>query len=320
MPILEFISAVYPFVLLSFAYGLIHLHSRDFKPIVALWKVLRRPYVQFYRAWDPKSSMIQAFASLFFLSYAKLTFLIWEIFLWCRYTDPSGKVTGIFLCIDPTVGYGSSKHVLLMTFSVAVAVFVFLPPLLILVVYPTSLYRKISHWISPKWNLRIKTYVETFHGSFKDGTNGTRDYRSFSGLLLLLGVFPMLLLAFISFTGLARYYKSFEYIMTIFLSLVAFLCVLIQPYKEKLSNTLTAGILITVSMMFTVESFTIDSRDSEAGRLLMIILLLVPHCLLWGRVVRRLLKCTAKHRCKSSERESLLNRMISNNGGVLVNV
>ena len=48
-----------------------------------------------------------------------------------------------------------------MTFSVAVAVFVFLPPLLILVVYPTSLYRKISHWISPKWRLRIKTYVET---------------------------------------------------------------------------------------------------------------------------------------------------------------
>ena len=83
---------------------------------------------------------------------------------------------------------------------------------------------------------------------------------------------------------------------------------------------LTAGILITVSLMFTVESFTIDSRNSEAGRLLMIILLLVPHCLLWGRVVRRLLKFTTTHRSKSSERESLLNRMISNNEGVLVNV
>ena len=36
----------------------------------------------FYRAWDPRSSMIQAFASLFFLSYAKLIYLIWVVFQW----------------------------------------------------------------------------------------------------------------------------------------------------------------------------------------------------------------------------------------------
>ena len=74
-PILEFLATIYPFMLLLLTYGLITLHLWDFKPIVALWKVFRRPYVQVYRAWDPKSSMIQAFASLFFLSYAKLTFL-----------------------------------------------------------------------------------------------------------------------------------------------------------------------------------------------------------------------------------------------------
>ena len=98
------------------------------------------------------------------------------------------------LYIDPNLPYGSNKLVLLMVFSEAVAGFVVLPPLLILVVYPTSLYRKISHWISPKWRLRIKIYVETFQGSLKDGTNGTKDFRSLSGwIIILLGVVPQLL-------------------------------------------------------------------------------------------------------------------------------
>ena len=126
--------------------------------------------------------MIQAFASLFYLSHAKLTYVIWEAFVWMKYVSDTEESKKTILYIDPNVPYHSTKHAFLIAFSLAVAVFVFLPPLLILVVYPTSLYRKISHWISPKWRLRIKTYVEICQSCFKDGTNGTPDYRSFAGL------------------------------------------------------------------------------------------------------------------------------------------
>ena len=75
---LNLIATIYPFILLLLTYAMIKLHSKNFKPIVALWRLSSRLFVRFYRAWDPRSAMIQAFASLFFLSYAKLTYLIWD--------------------------------------------------------------------------------------------------------------------------------------------------------------------------------------------------------------------------------------------------
>ena len=75
-PFLNFTATIYPFILLMLTYGVMRLQMRNLK--LVLWRAFARIYVQFYRAWDPRSSMIQAFASLFFLSYAKLPFLIWE--------------------------------------------------------------------------------------------------------------------------------------------------------------------------------------------------------------------------------------------------
>ena len=308
IPLLEFLAAIYPFFLLFLTYGLMKLYGQDFKPIVALWKVFRRVYVQCYRAWDPQSSMIQAFASLMFLSLAKLSFFIWEIFVRTYFIDDKGKTIKVGLYIDPNVPYFSTKHILLMAFSVAVAL-LFLPPLLILVVYPTSLYRKISHWISPKWRLRIKTYVEIFHSSFKDGTNGTRDYRSLSVWFFPLGIIALVLYGLVhKLTPELRVGITYSYMMAIFMLLSAFLCMLFQPYKENISNILSAGILLIASLLFTTESFIVDNQRSGVGKIVMIVLLLIPHCLLWGHVVWKLLKFSARKYClKKSERISLLS-------------
>ena len=253
IPFLEFVATLYPFVLMLLTYAVIEMHTKNFGPIVKMWRLVRRPYVQVYRAWDPRSSMIKAFASLSYLSFAKLSYLIWEAFQMSEVRSNTRYADTRLLYIDPNVPYGSNKHVLLMVFSVAVAVFVFLPPLLILVVYPTSLYRKISHWISPKWRLRIKTYVEIFNGSFKNGTNGTRDYRCLCGWgLLILGVFPQLLVSIVAFINHQQTNKFMaSSIIAIFLLAVASLCIWLQPYKQKHSNDLTAGLLLILSFVAT---------------------------------------------------------------------
>ena len=287
LPFLEFLATIYPFILLMLLYGVIQLHIHNFKPVVILWKPFSQVYVQFYRAWDPRSSMIQAFASLIFLSYAKVSFLIWEGFM---YTTDMNYKGHRLLYIDPNVPYFSAKHVLLMVFSVAVAVFVFLPPLLILVVYPTSLYRKISHCISPKWRLGIKTYVETFHGSFKDGTNGTRDYRSLSGWILLLsGFFPQLLIALIAISVPGSQINDiyiFLYPVAMYFGTIAIICTLLQPYKEKICNGLTTGLLVMSSLSFATAVGVYDTdRKNEMVKFMMIALLIIPHCVLWGYVV-----------------------------------
>ena len=61
--------------------------------------------------------------------------------------------------------------------------------------YPTSthpittrIYRYLSRFISARKRLAITAFDETLHSCFKDGPNGTRDYRALAGLLILLGV------------------------------------------------------------------------------------------------------------------------------------
>ena len=305
IPFLQFTATVYPFVLLVFTYVVIELHNQNVKPAVALWRLFSRVYVRFYRAWDPNSSMVQAFASLFYLSYARLSYLIWEPFEWSNLRNNQGKPHTKLFYFDPNVPYGSNKHILFMAFSLAVAVFIFLPPLLILVVYPTPLYRKISHWISPKWRLRIKTFVETFNGSFKDGTNGTKDYRSWCGLGLLLFCFiPELFLSIVASININIPEQNAvisTYVTAIFACFLAFLCIWQQPYKEKNSNTLTAGLLILISLLGL--GTTGNIQDKNIMNMFMTILLLVPHSAVWGYVVWKVIKIIAL-RCRKCQTEA----------------
>ena len=314
IPYLEFVATIYPFVLLLLTYGLMQLHTRICRPVVMLWGVLSRVFVQFYRAWNPRSSMIQAFASLFFLSYAKLTYLIWEAFAWSPYKSDTGLPASSknLFYTDPNVPYNSTKHTVLMIFSVAVAIFGFLPPLLILLVYPTKRYRHISSHISPKWRIRIKTYSELFHSSFKDGTNGTRDYRFLSVLVLLFFGFVLQLLPLLIRAVLQDTQDTSLYITAIFFSIVAFLCTLLQPYKARLANAFTTGLLITLSILIAIAAAVYDETKSAIVEIWVFFLSVVPHCVFWGYIVWRMVKILGSYCCKNQrlrfdgERESLL--------------
>ena len=290
-PFLEFFATIYPFTLLWLVYMCINLHTRNFKPVVVVWRLVRRLYVQCYRAWDPTSSMIQAFASLFYLSHAKLMYIVWEAFVWTKDVSDTEKTTkNINLFMDPNVPYRSIKHAYLITFSSAVAVFVFLPPLLILVVYPTSLYRKISHWISPKWRLRIKTYVEICQSCFKDGTNGTRDYRSFSGLNVLCFVLgPQIIMVI---TAIVVSDVTTAYSLAVVIGIEAFFWSLLHPYKERVSNVLTIGLLINGSMVLATAAHVYDNRKNKNYKTF------IPHCVFWCYIIWRVIKILIQYSCK----------------------
>ena len=192
------------------------------------------------------------------------------------------------------------------------AIFGFLPPLLILLVYPTKLYRHISSHISPKWRIRIKTYSELFHGSFKDGTNGTRDYRFLSVLVLLFFGFVPQLLPLLITVVLQDKYDASLYIMAIFFSIVAFLCTLLQPYKARLANAFTTGLLVTLSILIAIAAAVYDETKSARVEIWAFFLSVVPHCVLWGYIVWRMVKILGSYCCKNQrlrcdgERESLL--------------
>ena len=89
------------------------------------------------------------------------------------------------LYIDPSVVYFSHEHILYLIIALVPCVFLVFIPALLLLVYPTRIYRSFSRLISTRKQLAITTFAEALHSCFKDGLDGTRDYRSLAGLIIL---------------------------------------------------------------------------------------------------------------------------------------
>ena len=147
-------------------------------------------------------------------------------------TDTNTQV----LYIDPSVVYYSHEHILYLVIAMVPCIFLVFIPALLLCVYPTRIYRRLSQLISTTKQLAITTFAEALHNCFKDGLNGTRDYRAFAGLIVL--GFPVAsLLSYITWkivapaTGLYR-----DQISGYMLFAVSLIVSYVRPCKSTLAN------------------------------------------------------------------------------------
>lgn len=183
---LEYVSIIYSFVLILVTYICIELHARNFKPIVFVWKPFHKCFSQLRRSWDPKASIINSFTTMFLIYFSKLIFIAgMSIF--------TTKVYGIpkhlhYLYFDSSIQLFSKQHLPYLSLSVLALSFVITVSLLLLV-YPMKFFQRLLDFCFPfKCRLAVSTFVETIQGHYKDGTNGTKDYRALSGLQFCLQI------------------------------------------------------------------------------------------------------------------------------------
>ena len=280
LPLIEFVAILYPFVLLLLTYIVIQLHFYNFKPIVTLWGPFHRLFKRFHRNWEPNASLIQAFSSIFFLSYAKINFIIFQTLMSVIVVTKEGDVAEKLVYSDPNVPVVSEKHVYMIMFSAFVAIFLYSPPILLLIIYPTSLYRKISGRIRPRWRIGIKTYVETYQGCYKDSTNGTRDYRAISGYAFALPFF-LIGVQFITVQVTSDAYDSLSlYLTVVFVVVLIILCSLLQPYRQRIANVSAVAILAILGAIFALSTGLNSQYKTDLIRLMITFLTFIPHCAL----------------------------------------
>ena len=95
---LEYLLALYPFVLILISYLLIVLYDRRVPVIVTLWKPVNKVLAIFRESWDIRTSVLDSFATFFLLSYMKILNVTADILiptqnLKCnsRYFDPNSN-------------------------------------------------------------------------------------------------------------------------------------------------------------------------------------------------------------------------------------
>ena len=239
---LQYVSAFYPLILIILLYICIKLHDNDFKPIVYCWKPFRNCFQRLRRSVDAKTSVLDTFATFILLSYVKLLFIAGSI-LWPipAYNQTGEKLHTLYVYSAGVKYFDHTKHLPYSVPSIFVSlVFIAVPPI-VLFFYPISLFQKCLTKCKVNYQA-LRTFVEIFQGCYKDGTNGTRDWRYFAGLYFILRIIATVLAFNTSQTHVIG--SAFLYWFT------ALLFVVVRPYKRHVYNVIDATIFSIMGSIY----------------------------------------------------------------------
>ena len=285
---LDFITAYYPLLLIFITYVAIELHARNFKPIVVLWRPFHKFCVRIRRGLDPKSSIINAFATFLVLSIGKIIFLSAHSVYTTRINAIYGNVSDYrkALYYEPRLLADNVQYLYVIP---VVNMFLFaILPAIFLCLYPTRIFRKVLKCFRMDGS-SLLTFLDVFQGHFKDGTSGTRDYRAISGVYIILEVYRALVYTkSVLQSGVPT--SSDIFLLTV-LILTVVLFAVSHPYKRKWDNYLT--VINFILMYFVLAGFTIiltaqnDTHTSQTVIFVNIVLLL-PHIALYGYAMHKI--------------------------------
>ena len=243
---LRYISIVYPVLLVILTWICVELHDRNFKVLVWLWRPFHKCFVRLQRGWDAKSDIIDVFTAFFFLSYNKS---LYQLILICHCPHLFSVVdeniySRLILLFDVDTDCLSKKH-LSFLIPVAIIFFIFnILPALVLVLYPFR-WCRMCLLKCKAGRPSITAFVERFHACYRDGLDGGKDMRSFSGLYFFL----VLLISMHNLLAIKIFKVSrLLYVTFIFLAstvLIAF----IKPYKQTYMNALDTLLLAHLTVV-----------------------------------------------------------------------
>ena len=243
---LDYIIAFYPLVLIMITYTAIKLHSMECKVVVWMWKPMKWCLLKVANTDDIKASMIDVFATFLMLSYNKILSVNFDLLAFTSPIDSTGKVVGKFLYYDASYEYFGPHHLPYGILAIISFTFINLLPFLLLLLYPMRWFQKCLNKLKLS-HLALHTFVDSFAGCYKDGTEpGTRDCRYFAALFLFIRIF----LYFIYQLTLDASFYGWSGIL---FTLMMILFTMVQPYKSmyKTYNTVTV-VIFGVLVMSTI--------------------------------------------------------------------
>ena len=275
----DYVQVLYTVVLVLFTHACIELHSRNNRLIVFLWRPFHRPCIKIRRKWSD-GSVTHAYATLLILMFVRLNF----VFIYLNgqtllYNVNMTHAKEPVLMINPKIRQFSQEHIPSLLFSSAM-LFVFGGlPATFLCLYPTRLFRKITMRCSSRNRIAMSVFADTFQGCYKDGLNGTRDYRKTPALFMFLALALTLIYSFLD-----SHQLFFSILVPVFL--LAFVSYA-KPCKKQIMNlSLSFHVIVFFLLGLGIDlwygnNLVIPPVLFTSG---ILILLATPHVLmlLWG--------------------------------------
>ena len=187
---LNYTVALFPLFLSAVLYILVEKHDSECFLLRWIWSPFHECFVCFKRSWDIKGSIINAFATLYVLSFTRIISTSVNLMLWVLviYQHLWGqiKVQTVLQCLLWYVSPLSLSIRSTFLTIVVLIVFIVLPSQsLFIFLHPWKIFNRCRYFQCRL--LQVANEVaKVFQQSFKDGTENTLDCRWFAGTYLLI--------------------------------------------------------------------------------------------------------------------------------------
>ena len=287
---------------------------------MCLWRPFHGCFVRL-RSWNTK---IDAFASFLLLSYSKILFklvLTLDLKEITYYSLMDGHeshdyaiIADISIIIMKSTNY---YFISMMCFTVLLFILFIIFPVFLLVFYPTKIFRSLlSRCICTRFQIFLNISIEKFHCCYRDGLDGTKDTRSFSGIYFFLSI-----LAYYA-TILSRTTLNLDQQLTrgFIFSATALLIALSRPYKKTYMNVVDSILLSHTASLCYIAASTSSLKTKPQFFLPMmhlmiafpfIILLLVTAYKMAHGIFKKQMSSVQCFLCLKTARVKLGNRFFS---------
>ena len=276
---LGYVTALFPLGLIIIVYVGYETNVQNMRGIRCMCNLLKKLYSKMNKNMsNTHNSVIRAFATFIIMSITLVTFQTHSIVSSRSIYNVNGQVIRRVLYADPTIESYSPSHYPYLFSAVFLMFVLVLCPALVLIVYPTPLYEVLTRHISPRKQIAIKIFAETFQECFKDSLSGTKDYRILPGLSILTGVIYVITI------GVANHSSPGSYFIVGFLYIVLSLAVsLARPCKTAIANSSLCFHFTLFGVWCILLEFWIHNQyiGTETLALSLVLLPLLPHlCLI----------------------------------------
>ena len=193
------------------------------------------------RQWDIQNSLVDAFATFLLLSYVKFFSVSLDLLTPTIVWNSKARIQQVALYYDGSMEYLGTTYLPYATMAISVLlVFIFLPTLL-LCLYPCQCFQRLLN----RWNCNgqvLHYFMDSFQGSFKNGTNGTRDCRYFAAIYLIAR-----LVMHLGFIITNNTFSTFVQISLLLIMIVLLTC--FQPYKKQIYTKVDICFLATMCLI-----------------------------------------------------------------------
>ena len=267
---LDYLVALYPFLLILFSYMIIKLYDSRVYYMTVMWRPFRVLLTMVRESMDIRTSIIDSFATFFLLSYVKVLSVTSDLLIPTRIYKLGSSISTFGVYYSPTVIFFGEEHLPYAILALFILIIFVCVPTITLVLYPFQFFQKFLSLFPFHWHY-LHAFVDSFQGCYKDGTEpGTFDCRWFSVLPLLLR-----LMMFIIFTS-TLFMMFFVYaVITLIVVLLAIINV--QPFKKSAVRYPSTDpiFLILLSLIFITNiGRDIISRENLFFHYIMIMLAL----------------------------------------------